>query len=117
MKGQHAQQQANMKADEHADAQQEWEGSNHGSPAPLPLLLAPDGGRTGQAVIAQPMNYSADMLQLETVSLRGEPSVPTLAKTIIGDPPAAAVSLGSQTGDERRCLACHRAIALVANGQ
>ena len=39
MKGQHAQQQANMKANEHADAQQEWEGPNHGSPALL--LLAP----------------------------------------------------------------------------
>jgi hypothetical protein len=115
-KGQHAQQHANMNADEHADAEQEWEGPNHGS-RPHPLLLAPDGGRTGQAVITQPMNYSADMLQLEAISLRGEPSVPTLAKAIIGDPPAAAVSLGPQAGDECRCLACHRAIALVANGQ
>jgi len=34
-KGQHAQQHANMNADEHADAEQEWEGPNHGSPAPL----------------------------------------------------------------------------------
>ena len=39
-KGQHAQQHANMNADEHADAEQEWEGPNHGS-RPHPLLLAP----------------------------------------------------------------------------
>jgi hypothetical protein len=39
MKGQHAQQQAKMKANKHTDAQQEWEGPSHGSPALL--LLAP----------------------------------------------------------------------------
>ena len=43
--------------------------------------------------------------------------VPALAKAVVGDPPLAAVFLGSQACDERRRLACHCAIALVANGK
>jgi hypothetical protein len=76
-----------------------------------------DGGRTGQAVIAQPMNGGTNALQLKAVSFCVLPSMPTLAKTILGHPPLAAVLLGSQTCDERRRRVCHRAIALVKNGK
>jgi hypothetical protein len=75
-----------------------------------------DGARTGQAVIAQPMNGGTNALRLKTVLFRVQPSMPTLTKTTVGHPPLAAVLLGSQTCDEPRRLACHRAIAPVANG-
>ena len=76
-----------------------------------------DRGRTGQAVIAQPMNGGTNALQPKAVLFRVQPSVPTLAKAVVGDPPLASVLLGSQACDERRRLACHCAIALVANGK
>jgi hypothetical protein len=71
----------------------------------------------GQAIIAQPMNGGTNALQLKTVLFRVQPSMPPLAKTILGHPPLAAVLLGSQTCGERRRLVCHRAIALVENGK
>ncbi|MFZ0851412.1 MAG: hypothetical protein WAO08_19650 [Hyphomicrobiaceae bacterium] len=63
------------------------------------------------------MNGGTNALQLKAVLFRVQPSMPTLAKTIVGHPPLAAVLLGSQTCDEPRRLACHCAIAPVANGK
>jgi hypothetical protein len=63
------------------------------------------------------MNGGTNALQLKTVLFRVHPSMPRLAKTILGHPPLAAVLLGSQTCDERKRLVCHRAIALVKNGK
>ena len=81
------------------------------------LSLARDGGRTRQTVIPRPMNGGANTLQLEAVLFRVQPSLPTLAKTIVDDPPFAQVVLAPQSCHEHWRLTCHAAIALVVNGK